>query len=44
MAWASAIREAGKVPFYSTSWDNTASRAVAAKLELELFAEDLWVA
>lgn len=43
MAWAAAVRGAGKVPIYSTSWENTASRAVARKLELELFAEDLFV-
>jgi hypothetical protein len=43
MAWAAAVREGGRIPLYSTSWENGASRAVAGKLELELFAEDLWV-
>lgn len=40
-AWASAVREAGLVPLYSTSWDNLASRAVARKLGLILYGADL---
>jgi hypothetical protein len=42
-AWAAAIRESGRVPFYSTSWGNAASRAVARKLALIPFAEDAWL-
>jgi RimJ/RimL family protein N-acetyltransferase len=30
--WAAAIRAMGRVPLYSTSWDNAASQAVALKL------------
>jgi RimJ/RimL family protein N-acetyltransferase len=30
--WAGAVRAMGKLPLYSTSWDNTPSQAVAAKL------------
>jgi len=33
-AWASAVRASGRVPLYSTSFGNQASRAVAAKLGL----------
>jgi hypothetical protein len=42
-AWAAAVRESGRVAFYSTAWTNSASRAVAAKLELEPFAENISV-
>jgi RimJ/RimL family protein N-acetyltransferase len=37
-AWAHAVLESGLTPLYSTSWDNHASRAVAAKLGLEVYA------
>jgi hypothetical protein len=33
-AWASAIRASGRIPLFSTSWDNHASLAVARKLRL----------
>lgn len=40
LAWASAIQKEGKVPFYSTAWDNFASQAVAKKLKLYPFGVD----
>jgi RimJ/RimL family protein N-acetyltransferase len=39
--WARAVREAGRLPMYSTTWDNAASRRVAAKLGLGMYGEDL---
>ena len=40
-AWARAVRELGGEPIYSTSWDNKASRAVARRLDLICYGEDL---
>lgn len=40
-AWARAVRASGRVPIYSTSWDNLASQAVARKLGLVLFGAEL---
>ncbi|HEX5436683.1 MAG TPA: GNAT family N-acetyltransferase [Gemmatimonadaceae bacterium] len=40
-AWARAVRAQHRVPLYSTSWTNEASRAVARKLGLFLFGSDL---
>ncbi len=37
-AWALAVRSSGRVPLYSTSWDNVASLAVAHKLGLTMYA------
>jgi hypothetical protein len=37
-AWALAIRASGRLPIYSTSWDNGASLAVARKLNLRACA------
>lgn len=40
VAWARATRAAGRVPLYSTSWENLASRGVARRLGLILYAAD----
>lgn len=40
-AWANRLLASGRVPIYSTSWDNTASQAVARKLGLRLFGAEL---
>jgi len=36
--WAAAVHATGRIPLYSTSWENAASRRVAAKLGLVQYA------
>jgi RimJ/RimL family protein N-acetyltransferase len=43
VAWAAAVREGGRVPLYSTNWQNMASRALAKRLGLVCYAEDLHI-
>lgn len=38
--WAANIRATGRLPLYSTSWENAASQAVAAKLGAVLYGSD----
>ena len=42
-SWAQAVRASGLIPLYSTSWQNEASRAVARKLGLVQFGNDLHI-
>lgn len=42
-AWAAAVQRIGAIPLYSTSWNNTASQAVARKLGLRMFGADLHI-
>jgi RimJ/RimL family protein N-acetyltransferase len=42
--WAEAIRGLGRIPLYSTSWNNMASQAVARKLGLVMYGDDLSLA
>ena len=39
-AWAQRVWSSGAIPLYSTSWDNTASQAVARKLGLRCYGSD----
>ena len=41
LAWAAAVRQQGRIPLYSTWWENAASRGVAGKLGLVQYGVDL---
>jgi RimJ/RimL family protein N-acetyltransferase len=38
--WAQAVRRSNRLPLYSTSWDNSASRRVAQKLGAQCYGEN----
>ena len=40
-SWATAVRNLGRLPLYSTSWNNLASQSVAQKLKLIPYGIDL---
>jgi RimJ/RimL family protein N-acetyltransferase len=42
-AWAQAVRAMEIIPLYSTSWENSASQAVASKLGLVRYGTDLHI-
>jgi len=39
--WAERVRRSGRVPLFSTTWENVAARALARRLGLRLYGEDL---
>lgn len=41
--WALLVRSMGAAPLYSTSWENTASQALAGKLRLVLYGADFHI-
>ncbi len=41
--WARLVSDGGSLPLYSTSWENTASQAVAKKLRLTMYGSDFHV-
>jgi GNAT superfamily N-acetyltransferase len=42
-AWAAEVARRGSIPLYGTTWDNTASRAIAARLDAVEYGSDFWI-
>lgn len=42
-AWAKEVQRQGRIPLYSTSWDNLASQSVADRLKLGLYGTDFHI-
>lgn len=42
-AWAHTVRARGRLPLYSTSWENAASQGVAASLGAALYGTDFHI-
>ncbi|MFE6795751.1 GNAT family N-acetyltransferase [Paenibacillus chitinolyticus] len=40
-SWAQAIRRSGRIPLYSTSWDNYSSQSIAKRLRLHFYGTDI---
>ncbi|MGH6911495.1 MAG: GNAT family N-acetyltransferase, partial [Phenylobacterium sp.] len=43
LAWAAEVARLGSVPLYGTTWDNAASRAIAARLGAVALGSDFWI-
>lgn len=42
-AWANEVKREGCIPLYSTSWENTASQALANRLSLNQYGIDFYI-
>jgi hypothetical protein len=42
-AWAAEVARQGSIPLYGTTWDNAASRAIAARLGAVMLGSDFWI-
>ena len=42
-AWAAEVARLGSIPLYGTTWDNAASRAIAARLGAVMLGSDFWI-